>query len=87
MLVISERVSPHSQAEQRQRSEPTTSTRTGQYLQFLHQFVVVGDGLGESLQELLLGLELATHGAGPPVPLVRRLGLADVGDGRALPTG
>ena len=72
---------PNFQAEQRPPAP------AGQYLQFLHQLVVVGDRLGESLEELLLSLELATHGSSPPVPLLRRLGLADVGDGRALPAG
>ena len=48
---------------------------------------MVCDGLGEGLEELLLGLELPGHGAGPPVPLLGVLGLADEGEGGALAAG
>ena len=59
-------------------------TSSRDYLQFLHPLVVVGDGRLQRLEELLLCLELVTHGPGPRVPRLGVLGLAVVGDGRAL---
>ena len=48
---------------------------------------MVGYGLGQGLQELLLSLELPGHRACPPVALLRALRLAEEGEGGALPTG